>query len=279
MFDVGTAPLAVITGASSGIGRATARQLAEAGFATLLIARRAERLHQLAGELAPHAPSLACPMDLSDVDAIVPTLGPILQQAGPVRVLVNNAGVGFYQSFLQHSMDDHHRLMQINYFAPLAMIRLVLPAMQKARRGHIINIASMSTKIGPWGHAGYASAKSALVSLTQTLAAEHGETGVNFSYVNPGIVATEFFSTPSFGHRMDHLQKYAIPPEQVAAAVMRLLRRPQLELCVPRYYRVLDLVCAISPRLALWLVRHESCPRQPSAGLPPQPTPSSPVSD
>lgn len=253
-------PLAIITGASSGIGREVAALLARRGYRTLLLARRTERLERLAQELSALAPSHAAGLDLADESAVDQTLPPLLAAHGPADVLINNAGYGLYRAFLDHTPADHHRLMQVNYFAAMAMTRLVLPGMIRQGRGHIINIASMSSKMGPWGHTGYAAAKAALVAATQTLAAEHGHEGVRLSYVNPGIVSTDYFRTNSFFPLMKRVQRYAISSEYVAQKIVGLLDRPRLELCIPRYYRILDWIRAISPGLAHWLVARNSRP-------------------
>jgi short-subunit dehydrogenase len=251
-------PLALITGASSGIGESVARRIAARGLRTLLVARRVDRLERLAAELTKIAPSFAVPMDLADAETVEPAIARLLEEHGPAQVLVNNAGFGRYVPFMDHSHEDHRRLMEVNYFAAVAMLRAVLPGMLLRRRGHVINIASISAKMGPWGHAGYSAAKAALVSLTQTLAAEHSDDGLNFSYVNPGIIDTEYFDElGSLGARVGSRK---IPADIVAEGIVGLLDRPRLELCIPRHYRFLDLIKALHPGLAHRMVRHQSKP-------------------
>ncbi len=253
-------PLAVVTGASSGIGRGVAELLAQRGYRTVLIARRMDRIAVLAKELARWAPSVAQTLDLADDGAIAAAMANLAAEHGPVSVLVNNAGYGLYKPFLDCSEDDFRRLMEVNYFAAASMIRGVLPGMLRQRRGHVINIASIATKMGPWGHGGYAAAKCALVSLTQSLAAEYGDQGIHFSYVNPGIVQTEFFDNPSYQPIAARTGRHAIPVQRVAKAIVGLLDRPQLELCVPRHYRILEWIKALSPELAFKLVAKNSRP-------------------
>ena len=258
-------PLALVTGASSGIGRHVAAQLAGRGYRTILIARRRDRLEALARELSQLAPAIVAPLDLADADTIEPAVNTLLDEHGPPHVLVNNAGYGLYRQFLDCSLDEHRRLMQVNYFAAVSMIRAVLPRMLQAGRGHVINIASIATKTGPWGHGGYAAAKSALVTLTQTLAAEHESAGVHFSYVNPGMVATEFFDAPEYAALAKRYRHRAIAADHVARKIVRLLDRPRLELCIPRHYRVLDWLAALSPGLLARLVGTASRPKQVTA--------------
>lgn len=252
-------PLALITGASSGIGERVARRLAARGLRTLLVARRIDRLERLAAELGAIAPSVAVAIDLAQADAVEPAVARLLEEHGPAQVLVNNAGFGRYGSFLEHAPEDHRRLMEVNYFAAVATLRAVLPGMLQRRRGHVINIASISAKMGPWGHAGYSAAKAALVSLTQTLAAEHPDDGLHFSYVNPGIIDTEYFD--ELGGLGERVGTRKIPADVVAEGIVGLLDRPRLELCIPRHYRFLDLLKALHPGLAHRIVRDQSRPR------------------
>lgn len=256
-------PLAIVTGASSGMGRSIALELARRGWATLLIARRTALLEALASELRASAPSAILTMDLCETGAIVDTVRGFLAANGLVpRALFNNAGFGFYGPFLEQPTDLHERLWRVNYLAAVEMTRAVLPGMLERRKGHVINTASMSTKVGPWGHAGYAASKAALVSVTQGLAAEHPAraSGVHFSFVNPGIVRTSYFEASSFAPLWKRVAKRAISPERVARAAVNLLERPRLQICVPWYYRAIDAIDAVSPALAHRIVAAESRP-------------------
>jgi short-subunit dehydrogenase len=254
-----TLPLAIVTGASSGIGREVAVLLAQRGHRTVLVARRIDRLEELARQLAPLAPSVPLQLDLEREADIEPTIASVLEQQGPAQVLINDAGFGHFGRFLDTAPEMHRRLMQVNYFAAVAMIRAVLPGMLAQKHGHI-NIASMSTKMGPWGHTGYAAAKAAMVAMTQSLAAEHADDGVRFSYVNPGIVDTEYFAAPCFAPITALVRRHAIDPPRVARAIVGLLDHPRLELCVPRHYRMVDLIKAISPAWAFHIVRSQIKP-------------------
>lgn len=258
-------PWALITGASSGIGAALARQLAVRGYATLLVARRLDRLEALAAELTdiPDAPpAVPVALDLAELDAIAPALGRLQDQYGPINVLINNAGFNVNRPMLDMTDDETARIMAVNLEAPRRMITAVLPDMLERRHGHVINIASIAARFGPWGHAAYAAAKAGLIATTQSLACEHPHTatGVHFSYVNPGIVDTEFFDDPTYNPTATARRRHVVSAARVARRIVRLLDRPRLSLYVPRYYRMLDLIAAISPDLALRLVRRHSQP-------------------
>lgn len=256
------APLAVITGASSGIGRATAERFARRGWRTVLLARRREPLEQLAAELSARAPSSALPLDLADEAATARSLVELIERFGPPDALVNNAGTNDLAPFLDTAPEDHARIFRVNYHAPAQLIHALLPAMA-ARGGsqpqaHVINVCSIAAKHGPWGHSSYAAAKAALVSLTQTLAAEHRGGRVRFSCVNPGIVRTPYFERPSYRGLWEKQKRRAIEPERVADAIVGLIDRPRLEVCVPGHYRLIDWISAISPALAHAIVARSS---------------------
>ena len=257
--DASHTAYAVVTGASSGIGEAVARRLAQRGQATLLVARREDRLVALADELRTHAPCETLVVDLCDREAVRDVLLARLRDTA-VDVLVNNAGFGSYKPFVETDAAEHDALLEVNYHAPASLVRAVLPAMLERQRGHIINIGSISAVMGPWGHGPYAAAKSALNTLTQSLAAEHKHSGVHFSYVNPGIVSTEFFDSPAYAKLYERARSQAVPVDVAAKRIVELLDRPRLELTIPAHYRVLSLIAALSPRLAHRLVRKNSMP-------------------
>jgi short-subunit dehydrogenase len=269
MTTPGSRPLALITGASSGIGQETARELARRGWRTILLARREELLRELAEELSPLAPSAVVTADLAQPDGPEKAASHILETHGPIDALVNNAGFGIYATFLRHAPQDHARLMQVNYFAPLALIRAFLPAMLARGHGRIVNISSMSAKIGPWGHSGYAASKAALRAMTESLDAEYRAHGVRFSCVFPGIIATPYFMNPGMSVLFRKVQRYAISPQRCARLVANVVERPRIWACVPWHYRILDALGALSPTLAHRIVARSSRAADAAAAGPP----------
>lgn len=253
-------PLALVTGASSGIGQAVAHRLAARGYRLVLVARRRDRLESLVNDLRPGADAIPLVLDLSRPEQIESMVGPALQAHGPVDILLNNAGYGRCVGFLDENDDEHRQLMQVNYFAAVALIRAVLPGMLARHHGHVINVASIATKVGPWGHGGYAAAKSAVVALTQSLACEYQACGLHFTYVNPGIVRTEFFNDPSYRQIRRTVQQRAIDPDLVARRIVAVIERPRIELCVPSHFRILDWIKALNPTWAQRLVARTSRP-------------------
>ena len=257
--------LAVVTGASSGIGRAIAIALARQGYRTVLVARRRALLEELARHLRTHAPSDAVALDLADSRGIAPAVAHITATHGPASVLVNNAGFGAYVPFLEQDPDEFQRLMRVNFEAAVRMTRALLPGMVgvAAHGGapHVFNVCSMSARMGPWGHAGYAASKGAMRSFTEVLHAEHRGDGVRCTAVYPGIVGTEYFEKGTMKHLWPRVARRAVSPDVVADAVVASIGRERLAVYVPSHYRVLDWIAAVSPRAASWLVRRESAPR------------------
>lgn len=251
---------ALITGASSGIGQAIARELAARSYPTILLARRAELLESLATELRVHAPCTAVPFDLLETQSIPTLTHRLIADHAPISVLINCAGSGAYRSFLDESPYDMSRLMRLNHEAAALLTRGLLPDMIARGRGHIVNISSMSAIVGAWGHCGYAASKSAMRNLTQSLRCEFRPHGVRFTVVYPGIVRTPYFNHPDMAPLWDLVKHRAIEPERVARAVATSLWTERASVHVPWYYRAIDLIAAVSNRAAIALVRGGSAP-------------------
>jgi short-subunit dehydrogenase len=183
----------VITGASSGIGEHAARQLARKGHFVCLVARRHDELARVhekivrdGGEAAIYAADLSVG---SEVDACATA---ILAAHGPVDVLVNNAGRSIKRSIRASLSRDHdfQRTMQINYFAAVRLTMRLLPAMLENRRGHIVNITSMSVQVATPGYAAYTASKAALEGYSRCLAAELVDSGVDVTLIRYPLVRT-----------------------------------------------------------------------------------------
>jgi short-subunit dehydrogenase len=249
----------VVTGASSGIGRSIAIALAQRGYRTVLVARRAHLLDELASELRRFSPSRALPLDLSITDSIGPAMEEVVATEGAPKVLVNCAGVGMFTPFARQSHDDFLAIMRVNFEAAVEMTRVCLPHLLAAGRSgspaRVFNICSMSARVGPEGHAAYAASKGALRSFTEVLQAEHERTHIAFTIVYPGIVRSEYFQKGTMRHLWPLIAHHAISPERVSRAVVNSLERAPPSLYVPTHNRILDWLVAASPRLAAWVVR------------------------
>jgi short-subunit dehydrogenase len=228
---------ALVTGASSGIGTSIARALVAAGARVALLARRRDRLESLVSEL-PSGCAAAFVCDVREPEAIRFALDAVEAHFGPVDVLVNNAGIGRYLPFLATAPEDAAAVFETNLHAALHFARAVLPGMLARRRGHIVNVASIAARIGSRHHSIYCASKFALAGFSESLIYELEGTGVGVTLVNPGIIDTAFFDHPSFETFPAKAKARAIPPERVAAAIVRAIRRNQPEITVPASYAI-----------------------------------------
>ena len=255
---------AVVTGASSGIGRCIAIELARRGVTTVLVARSRERLESLANELSAQAPSISFPIDLADHERAACSFRLIQERHGPVNVLVNCAGMGVYAPVLDHRDAEFQNLFQVNAAACMSATQVFLPDMLElaaaGRAAHVVSICSMSARLGPWGHSGYAASKAAMRAFTESLACELHGTGVGCSIVFPGIIDTPYFEHVRVADLWRVVSRRAIPPERVARAVIRALHSGAFYTYVPWHYQLVDVIAACSPRLAASLVRRNSMP-------------------
>jgi len=179
--------VAIVTGASSGIGEATARRLAGLGLTVYAAARRVERMATLEG-----AGIRVVPLDVTDEESVVACVEHVVAESGRVDVLVNNAGYGSYGALEDVSMAEARRQVEVNVFGLARLTQLVLPHMREQRRGHIVNVSSMGGKmyepLGSWYHA----TKFAVEGLSDSLRLELAPFGIKVVVIEPGAIKTEW---------------------------------------------------------------------------------------
>ena len=220
----------IVTGASSGIGAATARLLHQVGGYPVLAARRGDRLEALSSELTG---ALAVPTDVTDRAAIQRLVEATLDRHGRIDGLVNNAGVSLYGRLDELDLDEFTRVLALNVVSVVAMTQAVLPAMRAQRSGRIVNISSGSTRMVLPGAGGYAATKSAVNMLTLVSRKELDADGIMVSLVLPSITGTEF------GGGRYQVGKEARPgmvahrPEYVAQVIVRALRTGEERIDIP----------------------------------------------
>ncbi|HVL41330.1 MAG TPA: SDR family oxidoreductase [Brevundimonas sp.] len=180
---------AVVTGAGSGIGRATAERLAEAGCQVTLIGRHVARLNETADRIGDLA--FAAPADVTDPDALAAAIEAGRDRFGPVDILINNAGAATSAPFLKTDADAFRAMLALNLEAPAEAARLVLPGMLTRRWGRIVNVASTAGLKGYAYVSAYVAAKHGLVGLTRSLALEVASKGVTVNAVCPGFTDTD----------------------------------------------------------------------------------------
>jgi short-subunit dehydrogenase len=217
--------LCLVTGASSGIGLATARHLARAGAHVVLLGRDRDRLEQAAAECGG-IPLLA---DLSEPDEVAAAAA----AAGPVDILVNNAGVGLAGALGDAPATRIEELVAVNLLAPMLLTRALLPGMLQRRRGHVVNVASVAGHVGVAGEAVYAATKGGLVTFTESLCQELTGSPVGVSLVSPGVVDTPFFERR--GVPYGRVRPRPVPPERVAEAIVGAIAAGRSQVFVPRW--------------------------------------------
>jgi NADP-dependent 3-hydroxy acid dehydrogenase YdfG len=225
-----TGEVALVTGASSGLGRATAGALARAGAAVGLIARSAPDLAGVADALkADGHTALPLPCDLADAASIQQAVEGVRGELGPVHVLVNAAGTDAPGPVSELSVEDWDRVQAVNLRAVFLLCRLVLPGMADAGAGTIVNVSSVAGKRG-WANASaYCASKFALTGFTQALAAEARSHGVRACVVYPGAMATHWgtWSAEQRASAEPAGNPYeALPPERVAELIAWIATAP-----------------------------------------------------
>jgi NADP-dependent 3-hydroxy acid dehydrogenase YdfG len=214
----------VITGASSGIGAATARAASAAGARVVLAARRADRIQHLAGELGQ---AIAVPCDVTDQAQVGALVQAALDAFGRIDVLVNNAGQGLQATVEEISLSDLRAVLELNLIAPLAMMQAVLPAMRGRNAGSIVNVSSGTTFADVPGTGGYVASKIALERLSAIARNELEGTGIVVSTLIPFATSTEFLTSIRAGRADAEAMTAGADfdsPEQVAAAILALIR-------------------------------------------------------
>jgi NADP-dependent 3-hydroxy acid dehydrogenase YdfG len=222
----------VITGASSGLGEATARLLAAEGAPVVLGARRAERIESLANELTQSGgKALAVVTDVSDREQVQALVDAAVQTYGRIDVMINNAGL-MPQSLLEaRKIDEWDRMIDVNIKGVLYGIAAALPYMQEQKSGHIINVSSVAGhRVGP-GSAVYAATKFAVRALSEGLRQEVKPHNIRTTIISPGAVATELPNTitePGVAEGVSKFyEEFAIPADSFARTVVFAMSQPE----------------------------------------------------
>lgn len=228
--------VAIVTGASEGIGEAIARRLAAAGARVALAARSEEKLGALASELgAEHA--LAIPTDVTQPAQVERLVASTVERFGGIDMLVNNAGVGLYGRVEEMDWEQFRRLWEVNFFGVVQLTRVALPHL-RARRGAVVNISSVAGKISLPYMGAYCASKFALNALSDSLRMELKAAGVSVTVVCPGRVATRFQRNAL--RKDENLPKVfrqrdpsGVSAERVARATLRALAGGRRQVVVP----------------------------------------------
>jgi len=232
----------LVTGAASGIGRATALALAAAGADVIASDRDEDGLADVVA--ATGGSALAC--DLSLPGSAGRLAAGALSLRGRVDVLVNCAGIGLYGLVADQTGSDSERVIAVNVIAPIELTRGLLPTMVARGSGHVVNLGSIVGRVGRPYEAVYAASKGALAVFTESLRAELRATGVSASLVAPVAVDTRFFAER--GVPYDRRWPRPVSAERIAAAVITAIRADRAEVFVPRWLALAARVHGAAPR-------------------------------
>ncbi|MFL5969151.1 MAG: SDR family NAD(P)-dependent oxidoreductase [Gaiellaceae bacterium] len=235
---------AVVTGASSGIGEAIARALAERGWHTVLLARREDRLRALAEALGGE-------YDVCDVGRrgeVERVAAAVSERHPQIQLLVNNAGMPGRTGFVAMESDKLEEVLRVNYLGAVWCLRAFLPALEAAGRSDVVNIVSVAGTVAFSPSGPYSASKHAQLAFSRAATGELRRRGVHVHTVNPGFVETEGFPQATV-LRNPLLRRLVIGPEQVARHVVKVIERDKRETFVPGWYRVAAVAQAVAPGL------------------------------
>jgi short-subunit dehydrogenase len=227
----------IITGASAGIGRATARRFAAEGATVVLAARSADKLNELAEELRGQGrEALPLPTDMCQPEAVSQMVEKAFQHYGRIDILINNAGQAAAGTVAELNPDDFRKILDLNVFGPLSAMQAVIPKLRQGGGGLIINISSMVTKMHIPGLSAYAATKTALNMLSETARVELAPENIRVITVFPRMTSTDFGKNSLGNRREREGQRSAasrnIPvdtPEYVAERILEAARNEPAE--------------------------------------------------
>ena len=252
--------VAVITGASSGIGEAIARELAKRGWHCVLLARRGDELERIAGEVGGEWE--VC--DVSDRAQVDEVAARVLDRHPVIGLLVNNAGIPARGSFLDIEPERVEQVLDVNYLGGVWCLRAFQPGLRAAAAGggaHVVNLVSVAGTVAFAPAGPYAAAKHAQLAFSRSTAALLARTGIHVHTVMPGFVETEGFPQRA-KLRSGLLRRFVIESDDVARAVVRAVEKDKREVTVPWFpYRLVSIAQALFPRLVTSLAARSTAHR------------------
>ncbi|PLK46205.1 SDR family oxidoreductase [Emticicia sp. TH156] len=229
-----------ITGASSGIGEATAYEFAKEGARLVLSARRLDELLRVKQNTGlPYADVLVLPIDVERQDEFPEKVQAVIRHFGRIDVLFNNAGISQRSSVAESSMEVYRKIMDINFFGVVALTKAVLPVMVEQKSGHIAVTSSISGKLGTPMRSGYCATKHALHGFFDSLRAEVWKEKINVTIICPGYIHTDISINAIAGDggkhgKMDKNQETGISPEACASEIVNAIAKGKEEVYIGR---------------------------------------------
>lgn len=223
-----------ITGASSGIGEALAKEAARRGAHLILSARNESELHRVAADCAGAASILVQPLDLSRHDEIPEIVQKTLKTVGKIDILINNGGLSQRSLAAETGLDVDKKLMEVNYFGTVALTKAVLPSMRMHQLGHIATVTSLMGKFGAPLRSSYAAAKHALHGFFDSLRAELGDEPIKITLICPGFVQTNISINALTGSgqkqgSMDDATAHGMTAETCARGILKAIENGKNE--------------------------------------------------
>jgi NADP-dependent 3-hydroxy acid dehydrogenase YdfG len=247
---------ALVTGASSGIGAATARALAAAGARVCLAARRAGELEKVAGSL-PAGMASTYPVDLSNPEAVSDMARRVTAQVGTPDIIVNNAGAGVWKFIEETTPEEAVQMMTAPYFAAFFVTREFLPAMLRRNSGHIVNVSSVASRFVWPGATAYIAARWAVRGFTEALRADLSRTRIGVTLYESGVVRSPYWEhNPGSRERVPKMGRLVpeLSPEAAAAALVRGIERERKLVVAPFMMKLTYWQHAVFPGVVQWLM-------------------------
>lgn len=239
---------ALITGASSGIGRQLSLRLAKEGARVALVARRENELEAVAEEIrAGSGEAITLPCDVADSSQVETTARLALEKFGTIDMLVNNAGYGGQRKFLDWDIEDMEAMMQVNYFGTVYFTKALLPQMVKRNRGWLVFVSSVSGRIASPEKTVYAATKFAMTGFAEALSLEMENTDVNLLTVYPGTIDTPFHTEQMLEDMPKKVRGSMATPDEVVDSIFQALAKGKREVTHPSGIAAGYVVKALAP--------------------------------
>ncbi len=248
----------IVTGASSGIGRETARALARAGSSVVLASRNKKALQGLAKELKPlPGRTLVVPTDVTDREAVKAMVERAVKEFGSIEVLVNNAGLGLNAPIAEGSLENIRYVFEVNMFGAINCIQAVVQHMKERQRGAIVNVSSVVGRLATPYSGAYSATKAALNALTDSLRLELEPYGIRVTAIYPGYTITGFQENVLAEVKRPQPSRLvrSAGPEAVAKTIVRAVRQGRREAYVSFGDAAAVMIKNVSPRLIDWGMR------------------------
>lgn len=230
----------IVTGGSSGIGKAIALDLAKQGSFIVLVGRDKTKLKAALDEVKKYSPaSIAAPCDVNDTEKIAALIRVVNERFNAIDILINSAGFGFHGSFIENDLKNIKEQMDVNFFGTVNFCKEISDIMVKQHSGYIVNISSIAGKVGLPNLSGYCASKFAIYGFSEVLYHELKPHNIKVSVVLPIATKTNFFDHPSwssFPHEERH--KNMLSPEEVSKEVLNGMRKEVFEIVIPPSYKL-----------------------------------------